>query len=119
MSPGQRSSSKELNTDVYIISWDKKRAFDRPPKPAILLGMIRAGIPRDIAETLVQLGIGGDSYIKSDLLIKAIIEKDIEMLQNLRFSTETGTPQGDNQAALSWNLFIDIFIRAIYLVMRF
>ena len=107
-------SAKELTSELYMVSWDIKQAFDRPPQPAILLGWVRAGIPIDIASKLVRLGIGGNCYIKTDLLLQALQSNNIQVLESLKFSTETGTPQGDPQAALAWNCFIDILLVALH-----
>jgi ribonuclease HI len=109
----QFESARELTSELYTIAWDFKHAFDRPTKPTLLYAWLRIGVPFDIANYLVQLGIGGQSLIKSTLVTKAIIQKDSKTLQQQYFTQETGTSQGDNQAAISFNCVTDILLVAL------
>jgi ribonuclease HI len=66
-----------------------------------------------IANYLVQLGIGGHSIIKSPLITKAMVEKNTRIIEQQQFTQATGTSQGDNQAALSFNCVTDILLVAL------
>jgi hypothetical protein len=108
----QYESSKELTSELYTVYWDKKRAFDRPTKPALYYSLIRMGVTERVATALIELGIGSNTYIKTPLLTKAIIKKDKQTIQNQAFIKDTGTPQGDTPSALMWNTFEDILLTA-------
>ena len=108
----QYESSKELTSELYTVFWDKKRAFDRPPKPATYYAMIRVGIIERVTRSLIALGIGGEAYIKTPLLTKAIVQNNQELINQQAFTKETGTPQGDTPSALIWNAFEDILLVA-------
>lgn len=59
--PNRQESQVALSRILYDIS----KAFDRPTKGFIKLCWHRIGVPDDIARWLVDLDIGGRSYIKS------------------------------------------------------
>jgi ribonuclease HI len=103
-------SAKELTSELYLVSWDFKRAFDRTPKPILAYGWLRKWLPYKFTEYLIKLGIGGSSYIKTPLLTKAIIQNDQVTISSQRFLQETGSPQGDNPSPLTWLCFIDILL---------
>ena len=109
----QYESSKELTSDLFVVFWDKRRAFDRPPKPALFYSLLRIGVPQHIANSMIQLGIHSTTYIKTPVLMKAKIQKKQETIDKQAFIKETGTPQGDTPSALMWNLFEDILLVAL------
>jgi hypothetical protein len=59
----------ELNTPPYFTLWDLKAAIDSPSKNPLRLSWTRLGIPDDIVNWLVEIDIGGKSYIKSPLAV--------------------------------------------------
>jgi ribonuclease HI len=109
----QYESAKELTSELYTIAWDLKHAFDRPTKPSLLYAWIRIGVPQEIANYLVQLGIGGHSLIKTPLVTKAMLQVNTSELEQQYFTQETGTSQGDNQASISFNCVTDILLVAL------
>ena len=42
-------TAKELKTDIYISSWDIKRAYDSVQRKFLLFSWIRIGVPRELA----------------------------------------------------------------------
>ena len=108
----QYESSKELTSELYTVFWDKKRAFDRPTKPALYYSLLRIGITEKVAKTFTELGIDSKTFIKSPLLNKAMIQKNQRVIDQLAFVKEIGTPQGDTPSALMWNTFEDILLTA-------
>ena len=108
----QYESSKELTSELYTVFWDKKRAFDRPTKPALYFSLIRMGVTDKVAKTLIDLGIQSKTYIKTPLFTKALVQKNQDVINKQAFVKDTGTPQGDTPSALMWNSFEDILLTA-------
>jgi hypothetical protein len=109
----QYESSKELTSELYTVFWDKKRAFDRPPKPALYYALRRMAAILKVAKYYVEMGIDGTTYIKTPLLTKAMVQNRQDIIDQQAFTKETGTPQGDTPSALMWNVFEDILLVAI------
>lgn len=51
-------TAKEMKTDLFLSSWDIKRAFDRVPKQLLIFAWIRLGVPPEVAEYLVGIDMG-------------------------------------------------------------
>ena len=51
-------TGKEFKTQVYISSWDMKRAFDALPKPLLVFSWIRMGVRQTLRNTwLLWIGV--------------------------------------------------------------
>ena len=63
-------TAKDFATDIYISSWDIKRAFDSLGPEYVIRALQRMHIPREIAEYLVKLDDGGKVYVRTPTNIK-------------------------------------------------
>jgi hypothetical protein len=57
--------ARESCTEVYLSSWDIKRAFDRIPKQVIVFSWMRLGVPQEIAEYLVAMDYEGLTIVRT------------------------------------------------------
>jgi hypothetical protein len=48
-------TAREWKSNMYLSSWDMKRAFDSLPKPLLVFAWIRLGVPEVLAEYLVDM----------------------------------------------------------------
>ena len=55
-------TAKEMQCDLYMSSWDIKRAFDRVPKQLLIFAWVRLGVPPDVAECLVNIDRWGKTF---------------------------------------------------------
>ena len=60
----------DFATDLYISSWDIKRAFDSLGPEYVIRSLQRLHIPRDIAEYLVNMDNTGQVYVRTPLNAK-------------------------------------------------
>ena len=88
-------TGKEFKTQVYISSWDMKRAFDALPKPLLVFSWIRMGVPADseLAEYLVAMDWGGHSLVRSPLAMSTVVDEGFEKAieDDLTFDAVRGT----------------------------
>ena len=107
-------ATKERQGEVYVASWDMRRAFDRVPKSFLVFAWLRMGVPLEIAQYLVELDIGGTTIVKTPFAQGQLKKQGISSKEALGFTAETGCAQGDPQSAISWNTFIDILLVALH-----
>ena len=65
-------TAKEFKTDLYLTSWDMKRAFDSISKPALIFSWVRIGVPVALAEYLVNLDEGGTILVRTPLIVDRV-----------------------------------------------
>ena len=110
----------EDGDELFLSSWDMKRAFDALSKAVLRLGWERGGVPAVIAAWLVALDEGGVTVVRSPAAEAAFTAAnsslDHRVLENesdiLGFDVERGTPQGEVISPLSYNSIADILARA-------
>jgi hypothetical protein len=114
--------ARESCTDVYLSSWDIRRAFDRIPKQLLLLGWMRLGVPQDIADYLVSIDIDGVTMVRTPLAQQTWDKKGVSGFADrsivtdgylASFQSETGTGQGNIDSPLNWTSVMDILLRAL------
>jgi hypothetical protein len=111
--------ARESCTDVYLSSWDIKRAFDRIPKHIIIFSWMRLGVPQEIAEYLVAMDMDGLTMIRTPMArkvwdrlgAKGFTTGETSTLM-AAFSAGTGTGQGNIDSPLTWTAFMDILLCA-------
>ena len=54
--------AEETQEEIFISSWDIRRAFDSVSRPMILLALERLGVPRIVAEKIAWLD-NNENYI--------------------------------------------------------
>ena len=103
--------AKEYKTDIYISSWDMKRAFDSLGRKFIIRCLMRLHIPRDLATFLTSLDEGGDVFVKCPKNMK-IAERGLKALddEGVKFQTKKGTGQGDIPSPLLWVAAMDTLL---------
>ena len=107
-------ATKEKQGEVYVASWDMRRAFDRVPKSFLIFSWLRMGVPLDIARYLVELDIDGTTIVKTPFAQSQLYRHGSIVKEDIGFTAETGCAQGDPQSAISWNTFIDILLVALH-----
>ena len=105
----------EWRTDLYISSWDIKRAFDSVPFRMLIWSLVRIGVPPQLAKYLVQMDVDGKMVVRTPLALDILKKKGVEGLQEagMVFSAEKGTGQGDKLSPLVWDAFCDILLSAL------
>jgi hypothetical protein len=106
-------SAKEWRTDLYISSWDIKRAFDRVPKQLLIYSWIRLGVPTDVAEYLVGIDMGGHTVVRTPHAQKVFWDSGLDGLLPLAFRAMLGAGQGTVDAPSNWNAVFDILLDAL------
>ena len=84
----------EAKSDLFMSSWDIRRAFDRVPKQLLIFAWIRLGIPVDVAEYLVSIDTNGHTVVRTPLAQHAYNEGGTAALLDLSFLAELGAGQG-------------------------
>ena len=103
-------SAKDWRSDLYLSSWDIRRAFDRVPKAMLILAWVRMGVPECIARYIVELDIQGSSCVRTPLAQRVFDRFGHQGLAMLAFFAELGCSQGDKPSPLNWNAFFDILL---------
>jgi hypothetical protein len=109
-------SAKEFCSDIYISSWDMSKAFDNLSREMILLSLLRLHIPREIAEYLISLDVGGRVLVRTPWLLNKLRSDDPSLSEEDFFFTEKGVGQGDIPSPLLWIAAFDIPLVALSLV---
>jgi len=125
--------ARETCTDLWISSWDVKRAFDSVDRNVQIAVWLRLGVPRDIANYLSLLDANGKTLIRTPLAQETWHKKGYAGFNTttnwsdpinapdpytcddppLTFPCERGTGQGDVSSTLQWNGFYDILLTAL------
>ena len=108
----------ESDTTLYYTAWDFKAAFDSPTKNLLRLSWTRLGIPPDIVEWLVQIEVGGKSYIKTPYAVYKAASHEFYMVSETDlayFISACGVGQGDTQGPPAFLGVIDILLTMLNL----
>ena len=110
-------TAKRCRSQVYLTSWDVRRAFDSVARGILLFSWTRLGVPEDIAQYLISLDTEAVMVVKTplSLLINHELGYQGLLANGLTFHPEQGTPQGGNEASLGYIGFSDILLRALTL----
>jgi hypothetical protein len=103
--------AKEFKSDIYISSWDMKRAFDSLGRRFIIRCLMRLHIPAGLVIFLTSLDEGGYVFVKSPKNLK-IAERGFVALdkEGDKFQTQRGTGQGDIPSPLLWVAAMDTLL---------
>jgi len=109
---------EETRSDLFLSSWDIKRAFDRVPKNILVLSWVRLGVPEHIASYLVGLDQGGTTVVRTPYTEKRFRRHGYSTFTKHHaptpsFEAEVGTGQGDVGSPLNWIAFFDILLCAL------
>ena len=121
-------SARELMVEIVVSSWDKKRAFDSVSKNLAKISLIRLGVPRVMADYIVDHDLDGVTVIRS-AYTKSIFERiqkeamrrgcsytDAALLEDKLlqyFNSLRGCGQGDIPSTIIWPAAFDILLVAI------
>ena len=106
-------TAKEMKCDLYMSSWDIKRAFDRVPKQLLIFAWIRLGVPPEVAEYLVSIDLGGKTVVRTPHAQHTFWDGGYDSLDALCFLAQLGAGQGTVDAPLNWNAVFDILLDAL------
>ena len=103
--------ARDYKTDIYISSWDMKRAFDSLGKKFIIRCLRRLHVPLSLATFMTSLDEEGFVFVKCPKNLK-IAEGGLTALDNqgLKFKTRRGTGQGDIPSPLLWVAALDTLL---------
>ena len=113
--------AEESATEIHGSSWDIRRAFDSVPKSILTMSWERLGVPKQIANYIVNLDrecltVPLTPHAKQLLHLygRQAFSLAPTSEQNARgFFGITGTPQGDTPSPTNWNAAFDILLRAL------
>ena len=113
--------AEESATEIHGSSWDIRRAFDSVPKSILVMSWERLGVPKNIANYIVDLDrecltVPLTPHAKRLLHTggRQAFSLDPTSALNARgFFGVTGTPQGDTPSPTNWNAAFDILLRAL------
>ena len=109
-------TTRDFSADLFVGSWDWRRAFDSVPKQLLVWGWIRLGVPCEIAEYMVAQDLDGITVIRSPFATAAYAAGGRESLERngLGFVAERGAGQGDVTSPSNWNAIYDILLTALH-----
>ena len=105
-------AAKDFKTDMYMSSWDMKRAFDSLGREFVISCLERLHIPKGIAEYLTGLDSGGKVYVRSPENVELMKNGKLEA-EGEGFETGKGVGQGDVPSPLLWVAAFDTLLTAL------
>ena len=105
-------TAKDFRTDLYMSSWDMKRAFDSLGREFVIASLVRLHIPVGIAEYLTGLDSGGKVYIRSPENVE-LMKRSALVEEGEGFETGKGVGQGDVPSPLLWVAAFDTLLTAL------
>ena len=108
-------TAKDFGSELYVGSWDWRRAFDSVPKQLLIWGWIRQGVPPELAEYLVEQDTNGHTVVRSPFATHTLATGGRQSLldEGLTFTAERGAGQGDVASPANWNAVYDILLTAL------
>ena len=76
-------TAKAHKSKLYISSWDVQRAFDSVGKGILKFGLVRLGVPDELAEYISRLDRQAEMFIKTPLALLVCQEHGIPGLRRL------------------------------------
>ena len=109
----------ESATEIHESSWDIRRAFDSVPKSILTMSWERLGVPRHVADFIVNLDRGclavlltlHAKYISHTIGRSAFSLEPSSPTNARGFHGVTGTSQGDTPSPSNWTAALDILLR--------
>lgn len=100
---------------IFLTSWDLRRAFDSVPRGVLLFAWTRIGVPQIVAYYLINLDVNAIMVPKTPLTQLVNHHEGYQQLERLglTFHPRQGTPQGGNEASDGFKAVIDILLRAL------
>jgi len=86
-------TAKDFATDLYLSSWDIRRAFDSLGPEYVIRALERMHIPREIAEYLVKLDDHGMVYVRTPHNME--LREQGRLCEGRGFKRDKGVGQGD------------------------
>ena len=108
-------TARETRADLYVGSWDWRRAFDSPSRPLLIFSLVRMGIPSPLAEYIINQDMDGHTVVRSPLAQRAHQAHPYAGVLHLSFYAQRGTAQGDVTSPACWNAVYDILLTALEL----
>ena len=105
-------TAKELKTEIFISSWDIKRAFDSVHRDLLLKSWQRVGVPAPLAQYLIAMDEPTMMVVRTPLatLVHHLLGTDGLRQHNLAFAAGRGAAQGGVDSTTVFAAFIDILL---------
>ena len=97
--------SAEFSRDLFMSTWDIRRAFDSVSRPTILMALERLGVPHKIALYLSHFDV------EDTVTLLSPHQSRTEAAQS--FSTGRGSGQGDGASTAIWTAVFDIILTGL------
>ena len=105
-------TAKDFTTDMYLSSWDIKRAFDSLGMEFVLWALERMHIPKELATYLVSIDKAGMTYVRTPLN-EEINGRGRLKEEGFGFERSKGMGQGDVSSPLLWVAVFDMLLTAL------
>jgi hypothetical protein len=108
-------TAKELKTELFVTSWDIKRAFDSVDRRLLVFSWTRLGVPEELARYLVEMDTPTVMVVKTPLTTLVHHHQGRDGLQRhgLSFEAGRGTAQGGVDSTAVYSAFTDILLCAL------
>ena len=109
-------TAKELRTEVFISSWDLRRAFDSVDRRLLVFSWERLGVPSQLAQYLVDMDKDSKMVVNTSFasVIHQLLGKKGLTDHNAAFSPGRGTAQGGVDSTAAYSAFTDILLCALW-----
>ena len=105
-------TAKDFTTDMYLSSWDIKRAFDSLGMEFVLWALERMHIPKELATYLVSIDKAGMTFVRTPLN-EEINGRGRLKEEGLGFERGKRVGQGDVSSPLLWVAVFDMLLTAL------
>ena len=105
-------TAKDFTTDMYLSSWDIKRAFDSLGMEFVLWALERMHIPKELAKYLVTIDKAGTTYVRTPWN-EEINKRGCLRKEGIGFERGKGIGQGDVSSPLLWVAVFDMLLTAL------
>lgn len=108
-------TAKAQRSELYLSSWDLRRAFDSVDRHILVSAWTRLGVPHALADYLVAMDLQSHTVVRTPLTVLVHQHLGTAGLAdfNLDFSPARGTAQGGVDSSTAFAAFIDILLDAL------
>ncbi len=107
-------TAKDFATDLYLSSWDIKRALDSLGPEYVIRALERMHIPREMAEYLVKIDDHGEVYVRTPLNME--LREQGKLSEGRGFKRDKGVGQGDVPSPMLWVAAFDPLLVALGMI---
>ena len=108
-------TAKELKAEVFISSWDLKRAFDSVDRRLLVFSWERLGVPTQLAQYLVDMDKNSKMVVRTPFatVLHQLLGTEGLIEKGATFTPGRGTAQGGVDSTAVYSAFTDILLCAL------